>query len=451
MTTLSYKKHILSILKLAYPVSLGQVGIMIAGLSDNIMVGLLSYEHLAASALANAIQIIFLFFGTGFSIAITSIVGQAFGARNSEKVENTFRVGFFLNTFMGIILCGLMASLYFFLDHFGQEVKVVELARPYMIYLALTIIPHMIFMHFKQFTEGLQKTVPAMAIGLTGNALNIILNYLLIYGKFGFPEMGLNGAGLATLLFRIFIVGAFFSYFFAEKKYRHLLAQLLKPKFDKTVSSDIVKTGLPIGAQFSMEAAGFALSAIMVGWISSTAQAAHQIAMNIASITYLAASGLSSAATISISNYLGEQKFQDLRKAGFSSFIVVILFMTTMAILIVIFRNELPKFFVEDQNVAAMATQLLIVAALFQLFDGVQVVGLGTQRGIKDVYYPTVIALIAYWIIGMPSSYFFGFHLGYGAIGVWLGIAIGLGLAAIALFVRFYVKTNIAVNNSVKL
>jgi MATE family multidrug resistance protein len=276
-----------------------------------------------------------------------------------------------------------------------------------------------------------------MAIGIAWNLLNVVLNWIFIFGHWGSSALGIQGAGLATLLSHIAAVVFFVAYFYTLPNYRPLLVQLLHLLPNPKWLRRILALGLPIGVQFSLEAGAFAFSALMMGWLGADVQAAHQITINFASTTYMLASGIAAAATIRISKLHGEGNYTGVWLVGHITLLQVLLFMALMAAALVVGRFWFVSWFVTEPSVVILSAQLLVVAALFQLSDGAQVAGLGTLRGLGDVRFPTLIALIAYWLIGIPSGYYLGFVLHMGGVGVWYGLAIGLGLAATMLYLRF--------------
>ena len=421
---------------LAYPVMLSQLGHITVGVADSLMVGQLGAVPLAASSLANSIFAIVITFGIGISYGITPLVAAADGERDPLKIRYYFKHGLILNIAAGILLFILISSLSFTLYHMGQDEEVARQAIPYLGIITFSLVPFMFFQTYRQFAEGLSNTKQAMYVTLVANLVNIVLNYLLIFGKFGFPAMGLIGAGYATLISRILmaiLMGLYIGYSKDFKDYD------LKFKwvFEKLYFNRILKIGLPSAIQFMFEVGAFVMAAIMVGWLGAKALAAHQIAINLATISYMTATGISAAATIRVGNQLGRRDIPTLRAAGFTSFIMAAFFMAFCASVFLIGHKFFPTLYIDDTEVIQLAASLIIVVSLFQLSDGIQVVGLGALRGMADVKIPTYVTFLAYWIIGLPVGYFFGFTLEYGAIGVWYGLLIGLTITAVLLVFRF--------------
>jgi len=437
-----YKEHYKRNFFLAYPVMLSQLGQVLVGVADSLMVGRLGAEPLAAASLANIIFYAIMVFGLGVSYAVTPLVAAADGEQDQSKITTIFSNGLVVNTILGMILAlgiVLCTPVLYYLD---QPPEVVTLAIPYLRIITISLIPYMVFQSFRQFAEGLSNTRQAMYITLSGNAINILLNYLLIYGAWGFPELGLNGAGWATLVSRIIMAISMGLFIYYAPRFRPFRGAFSFSHISKAAIRRILKVGVPAGLQFVFEVSAFGYAAIMMGWLGTQTLAAHQIAINLASISYMMATGIASAATIRVGNQLGRRDISNLRTAGYTSFVMVVLFMGFAAILFIALRNFFPALYINDAEVIEIASQLLVVAAFFQISDGVQVVGMGALRGIEDVKVPTIIAVTAYWVVGLPAGYLLGFRYGFGATGIWYGLLIGLSFAAVLLFYRFRHKTN---------
>lgn len=447
---LSYKKHIRETFLLAYPVCLGQLGHVMVGVADSLMVGNYGGENseigtlsLAAASLANALIHIILVLGIGISYGATPLIAAADSKNETKEIADLLRNSILLCLITGLIIS---ISLYFsspLLKHFNQPENVVELAIPYFNIMVFSMFPLMLFLAYKQFAEGLSDTKTAMYISIGANLLNVFLNYLLIYGNWGFKEMGLNGAGWASFIARVVIALCMGWYIYKASKFKAYHNGFKLLNFDWKKVGEIFKVGLPVGLQFTFEVSAFAIAAVMIGWISAEDLAAHQIAISLASLTYMFASGLSAAASVRVGNFYGVKNYSDLRKAGNTALIMVLAFMGTMALLFVAFNNFLPTLFNKNENVLLIASNLLLIAALFQLSDGSQVVGQGLLRGMADVKIPTIFAFIAYWIIGLPIGWLLGFKFNLGSSGIWYGLSMGLSTATILNFIRFYHKTNI--------
>ncbi|MBX3044068.1 MAG: MATE family efflux transporter [Candidatus Kapabacteria bacterium] len=424
-------------LSLAYPIMLGQVGHILTGIADSIMVGNISAEHLAAGALGHSIYIVFFILGLGIATGITPLVGIAYGEKNYRECGVYFKNGLLSVMVIGLIMMLLMIASVPLLDYIGQAPEVIKLAKSYYVISSLSLIPSMLFVSFKQFTEGITLTKPAMYASIVFNLVNVFLNYIFIYGNFGFPRMELDGAGWASLIARTGMGLSLVFYVFFNPDFKIYTDKLDWKKYSINHIKRILKLGLPISLQFLLEVGSFTFGALMMGWLGSNELAAHQIAISIAGFTYLAASGIGSAATIRLSNLLGERKIGELKVSGNASLVLVLIWMSIAAVLMILLRYHLPSLYVSELPVIELTASLFIVAAFFQIFDGVQVTALGALRGIKDVRVPTFISLLSYWIIALPVGYILAFTFELGAVGIWLGYLSGLFIAAILLFFRF--------------
>ena len=395
------------------------------------MVGHVGTTELAAASFAINVFHVGMLFGLGITFGLTPLVGQAFSARNKSNIGSWFKNGV-LVYFIASILIGLaMSSVTLFMNQMGQSDDVVRMAIPYYLIQVVSLIPLMLFFSFKQFFEGIGNTKIAMIITIFSNLLNIGLNYILIYGKLGFPAFGLNGAGYATLISRLIMPVIFVLVVLRSKTFSHFLSEAMHASFEKLKIRRILSIGLPIGLQMVIEVLSFSLGAIMLGWISKESLAGHQVAIGMASMTYMISFGLAMGTTIRVSHAFGENDRTELKHAVFASLHIVIAFMSVMGILFVLLRNQLPLLFTSDPEVIKVAAGLLVVGAFFQIFDGVQVILLGALRGIADVRIPMFLAFFSYIMVSLPISYVLAFILNFGAPGVWIGFIFGLGTAAV--------------------
>lgn len=438
MNLSAFKTDFAFTFRLAYPVMLSQLGQVMVGVADNVMVGRLGATPLAAASLANSIFFLILMFGIGISMAVTPMVAAADGEGKKGRIGRLLNHGMVINGFSAFVLFLFILGISSGLKWLKQPEEVVVLAIPYLLIIAFSLVPFMFFQTYKQFIEGLSQTKQAMYITVIFNLLNIGLNWLLIYGNWGFPELGLNGAGWATLISRILMAWVIYLYVTRSGRYKKLLQAFNAKNIRFSIIKKMVQIGIPTGLQFVFEVGAFSTAAIMMGWIGVNALAAHQIAINLASISYMMASGLSAAAMVRVGNQLGKRDISKLRTVGFSIFGMVAIFMLSFAIVFLLTRNQLPLLYINDVQVVEMAASLLVIAAFFQLSDGLQVVGLGALRGLSDVKVPTLVTLVAYWVIGLPLGYFLAFGLGWEEMGIWSGLLIGLTLTAIMLIYRFH-------------
>ncbi len=433
----NYNTHVREGFHLAYPVMLSQLGHVTMGVADNIMVGNLGAANLAGAGLANVAFNFLLLFGIGVSYAITPLVSTAEGEKDDTKIASILKHGLLINLCNSLLLIILVLVGMNVLYHINQPPEVVVLSIPYLSIITFSLIPILVFQTFRQFTEGLSLTRIAMIIVIGSNFINIGLNYLLIYGHGGFPAMGLNGAGYATLISRVLMALFFAGYVYFAPRFKKYRIGFSIGNYSKSLLNKMLQIGIPAGMQFIFEVAAFDFSLVMMGWLGTQALAAHQIAINLATISYMTTSGLAAAATIRVSNFLGKKDFVNLHRAAFALLGLAMCIMTAWAILFIAGRNVLPQFYVHDIEVVAIAGPLLIIAGLFQLSDGIQVVCIGALRGLQDVKIPSLLIFVSYWIIGLPLGYCLTFVLGWGAIGIWLGLLVGLTLTATAMFLRF--------------
>jgi MATE family multidrug resistance protein len=437
MLSVDYIKNYKSTLILAYPVVLSQLGHIMVGVVDTAMVGQIGTNEQAAVALANSLYTLVLVFGLGVSYGVTPLVAAADSSNNITENASLLKHSIIINSLLGIILFVLLVIIAPVLNLFDQKQEVVDLAIPFLNVMMLGMIPLCVFSAFKQFAEGLSNTKTAMIISVAANLLNVLLNYLLIFGHWGLPEMGLMGSCWASFIARLLMALVMFLYVYKNSYFKKYWIGFSFKNISKELTKKILAIGVPSGLQWVFEVGAFAFAVIMIGWISPKAQAAHQVALSIAAVTYMMASGLSAAASVRVGNQYGLKNVQGVRIAGFSAFIVVLVFMGLMAMSFILLRNWLPTFFTKDTEVIGISSTLIIIAAFFQLSDGTQVVGLGALRGLKDVKIPTIITLIAYWVIGLPMSYVLAFKFNFGVEGVWYGLSIGLTISALLLFARF--------------
>ena len=405
---------------------------------DTAMVGAISYKQLAAAALVvNAMNIPFVL-GIGMTISVSQMVSMAHGRRDGQLVSHYFFNGFILCAVTAIIISLLLVFGKNILLYLGQDPEVVTLALPFMQLMGLSIIPMLLFMTLKQFTDGLEFTRTAMLISLAGMPVNILLNWLLIYGNAGFPRLELIGAGWATLITRsiMFVVlGIIILKHSTFRKYIAVSSSQWKLRW-KTLK-ELLYIGIPSSLQIGMEAGAFAVSGIIIGTISAVAQASHQIALSCASFTFMVSMGLAQAGSIRVSNSFGRGDWPKIATIGKSTLIIALLYGIFCAIAFTLFRHQLPKLFNDNAEVLKMAGLLILFAAVFQISDSTQAIGAGLLRGIKDVKYPTIMIAIAYWVVGLPVGYLLAFTFNMGASGIWLGLITGLTLASIFLISRF--------------
>ncbi|NJW53693.1 MATE family efflux transporter [Salinimicrobium oceani] len=433
----AYTKEFGKNLNIAYPVMLGQLGHVMVALADNIMVGQLGAAPLAAVSLGNSLVFIALSLGIGFSFAITPLIAEADGAGDIETGNSYFHHGIIMCGINGIMLFIMLLLAKPVLYHLNQPPEVVELAIPYLEIVAFSMIPLMLFQAYKQFADGLSQTRYAMYATLIANVVNVVFNYLLIYGIWIFPRLELEGAAYGTLISRFFMLWFLWEILRRKKKFRQYFVWSRKELLKIPIFKRLFSLGFPTALQMLFEVAIFTATVFLAGTLGTNPQAANQIALNLASMTFMVAVGLGVTATIRVGNQKGRSNFRDLRRIALSTFLLVFLIEAVFAVGFIILKDWLPTLYIDNMEVIILAAQLLIVAALFQLSDGLQVVILGALRGLQDVKFPTLICFIAYWIIGFPVSYFLGKEEALGSMGIWYGLLAGLSASALMLYIRF--------------
>lgn len=439
---MTLQEHLRRTSLLAYPVILSQLGHVFVGVADSIMVGQLGAIPLAAVSFANGIFGIVLVTGYGVSISVTPFVAKAHSSREDHELPSWLWHSILLCTVTAFLILGI----YFLLEHniyqLDQPEEVLELGLPYLEIIILSTLPLMFFQSMKQFAEGLSITFEPMLISVFSNLLNIFLNYVLIYGKWGFPEMGIIGAGYATLISRIVMAILMFIMVRYYSRLEEYSANFFRMPFSWAKIKDLLRIGVPTALQYLFEVGAFAFAVFMMGWLGAIPQAAHQIAINLASITYMVSAGIASATTVRVGNQLGLRDKNNLRQAAFTGMALSAVIMLITGLSFAFGGRLFATLYVHDPEVIALAAQLLFIAALFQLSDGLQVVALGALRGMKDVIYPTLVAFFAYWGIGIPTAYFLGIRYEMGGVGIWIGLALGLTCSAVMLMFRFARKSN---------
>lgn len=433
----NYTKEFSTNLKIAYPVMLGQLGHVLVALADNLMVGQLGAAELAAVSLGNSLIFIALSLGIGFSFAITPLIAEADGANDIDAGRDYFQHGVIMCTLNGILLFFLLLLAKPILYALNQPPEVVALAIPYMEIVAFSLIPLMTFQAFKQFADGLSQTKYAMYATLVSNIVNIIFNYLLIYGFWIFPRLELEGAAIGTLISRFFMLWFLWLILKRKTKFAQYFTTFKRDHLNKNVFKRLFALGFPTALQMFFEVAIFTATIFLAGILGTNPQAANQIALNLSSMTFMIAVGLGVTATIRVGNQKGMHNFKELRRIALSTFLLIFIIQSIFALMFILTKDILPTFYLDNVEVIVLASQLLIVSAIFQLSDGIQVVVLGALRGLQDVKVPTIICFIAYWIIGFPISYYFGKAEQLGSMGIWLGLLAGLTASAIMLYIRF--------------
>lgn len=416
---------------------------------DTVFLGKIGAAEQAACILSNNLYILLLVFGIGVSYATTPLVTSANQNMDLLKKASLFKNSIFLNVSVSIICFIVLFLSSGLLKYMYQPEDVIKLAVPFFNVLIFSMIPISLFFTCKQYCEGLSNTRMALFISIIGNVINIILNYLLIYGKFGFPELGYIGSAWASFISRVFMGFSFLYLIFKSPVTKEISAVYNRVKINKKELFHLAKIGLNAGLQLTFEVAAFVIAGLMAGTFGKEQIDAHGIALSIAAFTYMFASGISSASSIRVGIYKAQDNWLEIKQAAFSSIKLVMLIMGGFAILFLMINNFLPKVFSSDLQIVNLASKLLIIAALFQLFDGIQVTIVGILRGLEDFKIPTLISLVGYWIIALPLAYWLAFILKLETVGVWIGLLVSLIFAAIVLFWRlnYLINKNLKINN----
>ncbi len=434
---MTFKQHLKATSILSIPIIISQVGHIITSMSDNIFLGFIGIEEQAAGILSGNVFTLLLVFSIGMSQGLTPLVAGAHVNNQLNEKASLLKNSLLLNFIISVILFGLASVFAANLSLLNQPEDVAILARPFVEVISFSLVPIAIFFSLKQYAEGLTNTRASMYISIIGNIINIILNYCLIYGKFGFPLIGYMGAAWATFWARVFMAVAFAIYIIYHKKLKEIVQPFLQEKITRVQLKNLFSIGVGPALQFVFEVAAFAFAGIMAGWLGKITLDAHGIALSIAAFTYMFTSGISGAASIRVANYKGLNDWKNIKIAGKAGFVLAGITMIIFAGVFLVSYETLPAFFNKNAEVIKLSAGLILVAALFQFFDGIQVTGLGVLRGLSDVKMPTIIALTAYWIIALPLAYYLGFIEKLGINGIWYGLTAGLIFSAIALYTRF--------------
>ena len=450
MNLTKYTKEFSYNLQLAYPVIIGMLGHTLIGIVDNIMVGKLGSTELAAVSLGNSMIFVAMSLGIGFSTAITPIVAESDAENDISKIRSAFYHGLFLCAILGILLFGLVLLAKPIMELLHQPKEVIKLAKPYIDWVAFSLVPLIIYQGYKQFADGLSLTKVSMYAIVMANILHVIINYLLIYGIWIFPKMGILGAALGTVISRIAMVIFMHIILSRKEQLKQYFHNFSFDEIKKEMINKIVNLGFPSAMQMLFEVLLFTAAIWLCGNIGKTSQAANQIALSLASMTFMVAMGLSVVSMIRISNQKGLNGYKQLVIVARSIFLLAILIEILFAVMFMALHQVLPYMFLnmeiqsqllDNQEVIAIAAKLLLVAAVFQISDGIQVVVLGALRGLQDVKIPMYITFVAYWIVGFPVSFYLGNYTSLKAVGVWIGLFAGLTVAAVSLFMRFHYLT----------
>lgn len=438
---INYKRHYKELIYLGVPIIIGQIGTIILGFADTMMIGHHSANELSAAGFVNNLFNLAIIFGLGFSYGLTPIVGSLFGKGADKEAGEALKNSLVANLLIGLLLCVIMGGVYLNIEYLGQPEELLPLIKPYYLILLASLPFVMLFNAFKQFSDGITDTRTPMWILLGGNVLNIIGNYLLIYGKLGFPEWGLTGGGLSTLFARIMMLIVFCCLFFRTSRYHTFKEGFMQLFVNRKSILHLNKLGWPIALQMGMETASFSLCAIMIGWLGTTALASHQVMCTISTLCFMIYYGMGAAIAIRVSYFYGQEDTENIRRAANAGFHLILISGVFLCTLIFISRYQMGSWFTDSNEVSSMVATLIIPMLLYQFGDGLQISFANALRGISNVKPMMYIAFVAYILLSLPTSYLFGFVFDWGITGVWMGFPVGLTSAGIAFYYCFYKKT----------
>ena len=433
----TYKNHYKALVSLGLPIVIGQIGVIILGFADTLMIGHHSTAELGAASFVNNVFNLAIIFSTGFSYGLTPIVGGLFGTSQYAPAGQALRNSLLANSLVAFLITLCMSVLYWNVESLGQPEELIPLIKPYYLVLLASLVFVMLFNCFKQFTDGITDTRTAMWILLGGNVLNIFGNYLLIYGKCGLPELGLLGAGISTLFSRMVMVVVFVCIFLRSSRFVRYKVGFLRMGWSKAMFCRLNGLGWPIAFQMGMETASFSLSAIMIGWLGTIALVSHQVMLAISQFTFMMYYGMGAAVAVRVSNFNGQRDIVNVRRAAYAGFHLMMALGAVLSLIVFLFRNQLGNWFTDSPEVVTMVTSLIVPFLIYQFGDGLQITFANALRGISDVKPMMLIAFIAYFVISLPVGYLCGFVLDWGIVGVWMAFPFGLTSAGWMLWWRF--------------
>ena len=433
-----YREDYSATIKIGVPIVLGQLGIVVVGLVDNIMVGHFSTSDLAAASFVNSVFNIPILFGMGFSYGLTPLVGQFFGRGDKFRVGGLLRNSLLANFMIGLFLSVVMGIMYLNVHRMGQPEELLPLVRPYFLLQLTSLVFVMMFNSFKQFADGITDTKTSMWIMLSANLLNIIGNSLLIYGVWGLPALGLAGAGISTLTSRIFMFVAFAILFFRKQSYRRYLVGYHRTTYNTGDLKVLNRMGMMVGLQMGMETALFSISGVMIGWLGTIPLAAHQVVASISTLGFMVYYGVGSAVSIRVSNFFGRGDIAGVRRATLAGTHLLGLLAISVSVFFLLVREHIGWLYTSSEDVVNLVAVLMVILVFYQFGDSLQIIFANALRGVADVTSMAVISFIGYFVIALPVSYICGFVLDWGIEGIWLGYPVGLTLTGGMMCWRFY-------------
>lgn len=436
-----YKQHYKALIRLGLPIVIGQLGVIILGFADTLMIGHHSTPELGAASFVNNLFTLCIIFSTGFSYGLTPVVGSLYGNRQFPEAGQALRCSLVANVLVALLLTGIMAVVYLNVEHLGQPDELIPLIKPYYLVLLASLVFVMLFNGFKQFTDGITDTKTAMWILLGGNALNIAGNYILINGKLGMPELGLLGAGISTLFSRITMVVVFAWIVLRGRRFLRYRVGFWRLGWSRAMFARLNALGWPVGLQMGMETASFSLSTIMVGWLGTIALASHQIMLTISQFTFMMFYGMGAAVAVRVSNFKGQGDAENVRRSAYAGYHLIVGMSVALLTIVFSLRGQVGGWFTDSEDVAALVSALFFPFLVYQFGDGLQINFANALRGISDVKPMMFIAFISYFIISLPVGYLCGFVFGWGLVGVWMAFPFGLTSAGLMLWLRFRYMT----------
>lgn len=430
-------QKIREILRIGLPIMLGQACVIILAFADNIMIGWHSVDELAASSFVNNVMNLFILTELGFAAGMTPMIGADNGTGNIKGIGITVKNGLVTNGIIGGISIILLTIIYFCLDHFGQAPELMPYIKPYFAIIGISTLFALGFNVLKQFTDGICRPMISMTLLMIGNLLNIFGNWVLIYGKLGFPEMGLTGAGISTLVSRALILLVFIVFIFKSKKMNEYARAIKEALLSRGEMKTVFKMGYPVGIQMALESSTFTFAAVMAGWLGVIQLAAHQVVITISQLFFLMMQGLSFAVSILVSNAFGRKDLGSVREYARKGYFMTLGISATLSVLLYCFRYQAAGIFTDSPEVSAMAVSLFFLLFAYQFGDGLQLCFANVLRGIQDVKPIMYAAFVSYYLIAIPSAYVLGFKTSLGIHGIWLGFPIGLTLAGIFFYASY--------------
>lgn len=426
-----------ALITLGLPIVVGQLGVIVLSIADTMMVGRYGTDELAAASFVNNMFNLIIVTATGFSYGITPVVGRLFGRGEKPEAGGVLKNAVVANGLLAMVFIALMSVLYLCLGRLGQPDNLLPLMKPYFLVLLASLLFVMVFNAFKQFSDGITDTVTPMCILLGGNLLNIIGNWMLIYGRCGCPEMGLLGAGVATLLSRIVMVAVFACIFLFSRRFSKYREGWRERRVNRTDLGELSRLGAPVALQMGMETASFSLSTIMVGWLGTTALAAHQVMLTIGQLGFMVYYGMAAAVAVRASAFCGQGDKEAVKMTVSGGFHIILVLATAVSVLMLAVRGSVGYLFTDNADVAGAVAMLVIPFVLYQFGDGMQSNYANALRGISDVKMLSVYAFVAYFLISLPAGWLFGFVCGWGLTGIWMAFPVGLTAAGAMYMMRF--------------